>query len=290
MSKRGSFHFSVGRIASIACLLEVCAAKPGNVHRGADFDDLTLTDFAISAEIVGQSIDSRKSDSVGQLVHDIVSSTAEIVQTNTNLGISLLLGPLAIVANKEDLDQSNIRKQLKALESEDARLVYDAIRLAGPSGLGVSTEMDIQEEPPNDILDAMQFSSDKDLVARQYSNNFEQVFEEVVPMLVAGEAQFGCLTEAIIYSHVSMLARYGDSLIQRKCGADVSNQAKERAGHALLQLVEKPDRQHYYDAVGDLDFWLRSDGHQRNPGTTADLIVAGLFVAMINEQISPPFA
>ena len=290
MTKHGSFHFSVGRIASIACLLEVCAAKPGNVHRGADFEDLTLTDFAISAEIVGQSIDTRKSDCVGQLVHDIVHSTADIVKTNTNLGIALLLGPLAIVANNEELDQKSVRKQLKMMDSEDSRLVYDAIQMAGPSGLGVSAEMDIQQEPPKDILSAMQFSSDQDLVARQYSNNFEQVFEEIVPMLVAGEAQFGRLTEAIIYAHVSMLARYGDSLILRKCGREVSDQAMHRAGHALTQLVEHVDRQHYYDAVSELDFWLRSDGHQRNPGTTADLIVAGLFVAMINEQISPPFA
>ena len=45
----------------------------------------------------------------------------------------------------------------------------------------------------------------------------------------------------------------------------------------------------YYQAVAELDFWMRSDGHRRNPGTTADLIVAGLFVAMINDEISPPF-
>ena len=69
-----SIQFSVGRVASIACLLEVCASKPGNVHRGADFDDLTMTDFAISAEIVGQAIDTRQSESVGALVHAIAKS------------------------------------------------------------------------------------------------------------------------------------------------------------------------------------------------------------------------
>ena len=150
--------------------------------------------------------------------------------------------------------------------------------------------MDVSNEAPDDILAAMQFSSDQDLVARQYTNNFEQVLQEVVPLLVAGEAQFGKLTQAIVYAHVSMLARYGDSLIGRKCGKEVSDEARDRARHALQQLVESSDLQLYHDAVSDLDFWMRSDGHRRNPGTTADLIVAGLFVAMINDQLSPPFA
>ena len=94
---------------------------------------------------------------------------------------------------------------------------------------------------PRDILAAMHFSSDQDLISRQYSNNFQQVFEEIVPLLVAGEAQFGRITDAIIYAHVSMLARYGDSLIQRKCGREVSDQARDRACHALQQLVERKE-------------------------------------------------
>ncbi|MFC1759755.1 triphosphoribosyl-dephospho-CoA synthase [Planctomycetota bacterium] len=45
----------------------------------------------------------------------------------------------------------------------------------------------------------------------------------------------------------------------------------------------------YNAALADLDFWLRSDGNRRNPGTTADLIAAGLFVALLEELITPPF-
>ena len=33
-------------------------------------------------------------------------------------------------------------------------------------------------------------------------------------------------------------------------------------------------------ALADFDFWLRSDGHRRNPGTTADLIAAALFAGL----------
>ncbi len=45
----------------------------------------------------------------------------------------------------------------------------------------------------------------------------------------------------------------------------------------------------FWDRIGELDFWLRSDGHRRNPGTTADLVAASLFAAIQTGQIQPPF-
>ena len=42
-------------------------------------------------------------------------------------------------------------------------------------------------------------------------------------------------------------------------------------------------------AGSDLDFWLRSDGQRRNPGTSADLIAAGLFAALRERKIAGPF-
>jgi len=41
--------------------------------------------------------------------------------------------------------------------------------------------------------------------------------------------------------------------------------------------------------LADFDFWLRSDGHRRNPGTTADLIAAALFVLLRDGLIDPPY-
>lgn len=288
MASIHSTEFSIGRIAALACLLEVCASKPGNVHRGADFEDLTFTDFAVSAEILGQAIDTRVTDSVGELVVETIRSTAAIVATNTNLGIALLVCPLAIAANAGPLTQSVVRRVLKEMNENDSKHIYEAIRIARPGGLGEISNMDVADDAPANILDAMQFSSDQDLVARQYSNDFAQVFDDVVPLLVAGQQHFGTITEGIIYTHVSLLARYGDSLISRKCGAACSAQAQMYARQALEQLMAD-SREHYCAKLAELDFWMRSDGHRRNPGTTADLIVAGLFVGIVNDQISPPF-
>jgi len=88
-----SQSLSIGRIATLACVLEVTAPKPGNVHRGADFEDVTFSDFLVSAVAVGEVFD-RPGLSVGQYVLQAVQQTEAFVGTNTNLGIALLLSPL----------------------------------------------------------------------------------------------------------------------------------------------------------------------------------------------------
>ena len=64
--------FSIGRLASLACLLEVSAPKPGNVHRGADFADVTFEDFLISAEILGNTIDQNAEQGIGETILSLI--------------------------------------------------------------------------------------------------------------------------------------------------------------------------------------------------------------------------
>jgi triphosphoribosyl-dephospho-CoA synthase len=79
------------------------------------------------------------------------------------------------------------------------------------------------------------------------------------------------------------MAQEPDSLIQRKCGERAAKEASDRAASVLDAGL--PEETAYDDAIGDLDFWLRSDGHRRNPGTTADLVAAGLFVLLRDGRI-----
>jgi len=46
-------QMDVATLAQLSCLLEVSAPKPGNVHRGADFEDLTYPDFLVAAALIG---------------------------------------------------------------------------------------------------------------------------------------------------------------------------------------------------------------------------------------------
>jgi triphosphoribosyl-dephospho-CoA synthase len=176
---------------------------------------------------------------------------------------------------------------LQTLQADDARDVYEAIRLAQPGGLGEVPEADIHATPPSDLLAAMQLAAERDLVARQYANNFAEVLGNVVPWLQQGLAQGWPLGDVIIRVHLRMLSQFPDSLIARKCGPQV---AAEAASHAKTVLAAGwPGDDNYHAALADLDFWLRSDHHRRNPGTTADLIAAGLFAALRDGLIGPPF-
>ncbi len=270
-----------GRLASLACLMEVCAPKPGNVHRGADFEDVGFEDFVVSAELLGSMIDLHLNRSVGEMILAAVRITKEQVGTNTNLGLALLLCPLAkVVSRVGHIDAAVVLEVLQEFTDVDSVAIYEAIRIANPAGMEPVTQWDVGGPPPTDILDAMASAADRDMVARQYSDNFDNVFSDVVPALLSGWEKFENLREAIVFAHVTLLAKFGDSLISRKCGVACSQQTQQMAGRAIEGLAV--GRGAYLRSVGELDFWLRADGHQRNPGTTADLIGAGLMVAICN--------
>jgi triphosphoribosyl-dephospho-CoA synthase len=281
-------HFTVGRLASLACLIEATAPKPGNVHRGADFEDLTFPDFVVSAEVVGYVIDRAEQLSVGDMVLEIVRRTKSVVGTNTNLGIALLFSVLAKCITSVGIDRWRVRQVLDSIDEDDSTAVYQAIRIAKPAGLGTVDRFDVYGPAPFELLDAMRLASDRDLIARQYVSCFNDVFDQVTPLIVEGRRQLGSLSDAIVFAQLSLIARHGDSLIHRKCGQYASDHARFLADKAIKRC-EQGRREDYVRAVGELDFWMRSDGHRRNPGTTADLIAAGLFVGLASRQIAPPY-
>lgn len=278
---------TIGQCATLACLLEATAPKVGNVHRGADFEDLTFNDFAVSAVAIGPAMDQAAVSGVGRAVLSAIQATRGLVATNTNLGMVLLFAPLAAVPRTSRLTTESVHSVLEKLTAEDCGLVYEAIRLAQPGGMGKVESMDVAESSPEDLLEAMRSAADRDLVARQYSEDFALVLDELLPAVVAGRKRGWSLTETIIHTHLELLAKHGDSLIQRKCGAAIATRASAMAGHALE--CGEPGDENYYEAVADLDFWLRSDGNRRNPGTTADLIGAALFAGLRDAQLEAPW-
>jgi len=276
---------TAGQCASLACILEATAPKPGNVHRGADFEDLAYPDLILSAVAIGPEMNLASQQPLGQTVLASIQATQRLVRGNTNLGMILLLAPLAAATNAERLE-SGVKSLLASLTNDDARLVYQAIRRASPGGLGRVDKGDVAGEPPASLIEAMQLAADRDLVARQYTNGFEEVFHEVPPALSGALERFPLL-DAIVYAYLTVLAKHPDSLIARKCGSDTAKRASDHAAQILDSAV--PTDHVWHRLLADFDFWLRSDGHRRNPGTTADLITAGLFVTLWEGQLRPPF-
>ncbi|MEM9940936.1 MAG: triphosphoribosyl-dephospho-CoA synthase [Planctomycetota bacterium] len=291
------FTLSAATLATLACSLEVSAPKPGNVHRSADFEDSIFQDFITSAIILGQTIENQSDSDLGTTILSAVLANQKWVGTNTNLGMILLIVPLSKIATKSssELNSVQIREYLQSLGPHHGAKVFEAIRIANPAGLGKTNELDVNSTRNQvDLIEAMNLAADKDMVAQQYVTGFKEVIDHVVPALIQGQQIFHELPHAIVFAHLVTMSKFPDSLIQRKCGIETARQSQWMAQKAIdgilnEDIVANESMVEYWNAVTDLDFWLRSDGHKRNPGTSADLIAAGLFIAIWNQILTPPF-
>jgi len=266
----------------LACIWEATARKAGNVQPQRSFRDLTYIDFVISAVAIAPVFAASYQDGVGNLALRAIEATRRVTFTNTNLGIVLLLAPLAAAAPTGSLHDA-LPAVLDNLTVEDAQLVYEAIRIAAPGGMGEVADQDVRAEPTLPLRDVMALAADRDLIARQYVNGFREVLDDGTPALIRGLEMWGTVENAIVGTHLELLARYPDSLIARKCGQEMAHQASRQA-RAVLD-AGWPFRADGQRQFRNFDAWLRADGNRRNPGTTADLVTACIFAALRDNNI-----
>jgi triphosphoribosyl-dephospho-CoA synthase len=282
----------IAQAAQSACLLEVSASKPGNVNRYHDFADTCFEDFLLSAVAIGPAMELAGRARVGRMVRRAIRDTQSLVQTNTNLGIVLLLAPLAKACFRATRPwqpaqrsvpgafevQRNLAHVLAALTVEDARQVYAAIRLARPGGLGQVSQADVAGEPSVTLQQAMALAQERDAIAREYTTNFAITFGIGYPTLEDAWRRSGNRSIAIVQAFLTILARVPDSLIARKRGPHVAEQVSEQAAEVLVhEGVFTAEGQGQIDK---LDQALRDENHTLNPGTTADLTTAAIFLML----------
>ena len=116
----------VGALASLACILEASAPKPGNVSPAHSFRDMTFADLAVSAIAIGPALSSAGTEPLGTTISQALEDTRRWVRTNTNLGMVLLLAPLARAALLGGITRQRVREVL------DASTVSDAARREPP--------------------------------------------------------------------------------------------------------------------------------------------------------------
>jgi len=265
-------------LAQMACVLEACAPKPGNVNRSHDFPDASLEDYLLSAIAIGPALENAAQSGVGQTIWQAVTDTRKWVQSNTNLGMILLLAPLAkaCAAVPPQNIRQNLSAILKGLTVEDARLAYDAIRLAKPGGLGKAPNSDIAEIPSIPLLQAMALAQERDSIAREYVTDFSISFDIGLPSLKQALSKGADLSGAIVQAYLAILSTTPDTLIARKRGVEASRAVSQQAGAVLAQggVFTAGGKA----ALAQLDHDLRDPGHTLNPGTTADLTAAAVFL------------
>lgn len=260
-----------------ACLAELDALKPGNVHRFAGGHDMSVADFEASAAAIAPVM-ARPGMTVGERIFRSVQATHDAVGCNTNLGIVLLAAPLAAAATRAgtgDL-RPRLHDVLARLDRRDAEQAYAAIRLAAPAGLGDAPAHDVNRAADVGLRDAMAAAADRDRIARQYVTDYADVFEHGVPVLHAETARGRPEIWAISAVYLTFLADFPDSHVARKFGMAEADALRGRAAPIRDRFMAAADAETMTSALLDLDRALKAEG--RNPGTSADLTVATLIV------------
>ena len=269
--------------AQLACLLEASASKPGNVTPAADFHDTRYEDYLASAIAIGPAIAAAGAQPLGATIRAAVAATSRWVPSNTNLGIVLLLAPLAraaLLLGAEPL-RARLAVVLATTTVLDAREAYAAIRLASPGGLGRAAEQDVACEPTVTLREAMTLAAERDAIAREYVTDFATTFEVGHPALRQALAAGLSWSDATLETYLTLLAAAPDSHVARKLGAEAAADVQGRARTVLERGgVRTPAGR---DAIAALDGDLRDARNMRNPGTTADLTAAALFAALLED-------
>jgi triphosphoribosyl-dephospho-CoA synthase len=276
---------SVAGAAQEACVLEVSAEKPGNITPSHDFHDTSYEDMVRSAIAIGPELARAGERAVGETVLAVVQASRRVAPTNTNLGIALLLAPLAKAAISLDGGQLRARlaATLRALDVADARAAYAAIRLSGAGGLGERVDHDVRSEPALGLRQAMASAAERDSVASEYVTDYALTFDTGVPALLAALGDGLTVRAAIVEVHLRLLDEAPDTLIARKRGAGAAARVSAGAREVLAAGgVRTADGRR---ALRSFDASLRERGNALNPGTTADLVTATLFVALIERML-----
>jgi triphosphoribosyl-dephospho-CoA synthase len=266
-----------------ACEVDVQAFKPGNVSIYADGHDMTVADFRISYQVSAEPL-CNPDYSLGQKIYYAVKATREAVGCNTNLGIILLCAPLsqAISLKQPDLTlREMVSKVIRESTIEDADWVFKAIILASPGGLGSSEQHDVKGKASVSLLEAMQIASAKDRIALQYVADYKDIFNFLIFRYNSGLNRWGDRNWAAVWAYAEMLSQFPDSHIERKYGNQYSEIVATQMARLSEELSKTDNPEQIKPLLFSLDQELKHCGI--NPGTTADMIVATVFTAFLQD-------
>ena len=286
-NQKNSLNQQISQLFKTACIAELEALKPGNVHIFSDGHGMTIHDFIKSAEAVSKVI-AQPDLSLGERIFVSVEVTQKAVACNTNLGIILLCAPLihaVLTVTKGDLQQ-RLQQVLKQTTITDAQYAFDAIALANPAGLGDVAEHDVHQPADCTLLQAMQMSAERDLIAMQYTNGFEDIFNLSLLILAQENSKNNAVLNTAWLTtklYLTLLSTYPDSHITRKHGATIAAEIQQQAEQHLTIFNISDNPKLYQSKLLAWDNELKQA--HINPGTSADLTVASLFAQALNKLI-----
>ena len=258
---------------------EIEALKPGNVSVYAAGHGMSADDFILSARVSTPAL-CMAGAGVGRRILAGVKATRSALDCNTNLGMLLLFAPIVKAAEQGFADEDQLREKLAAtlagLTDRDTAEVFAAIRLADPGGLGEAGAHDVRRPPDCSLLRAMTAAADRDSVARQYSNNFAQIFGPGLANIKYFFKLWNHVEWATVACYLTFLSALPDSHIQRKYGRREAENLLAEAKDLTAEYKQATDPASCIGRLQNFDRRLKIKKY--NPGTTADLTAASLLV------------
>ncbi|MFC6785476.1 triphosphoribosyl-dephospho-CoA synthase [Halobaculum halobium] len=273
--------------AELALLLEVAGTpKPGNVDRARDLADLRFEQFLAGAVGARPGLArAAASDAVGDAFETAVAGMSEQSGGNTQFGCLLLLTPLVRAAAADD----------RALSPDGVSAVCESTTVDDAAGFYRAFEhVDVAVTDPPEGMDALDVRRGADAVPELRERGltlFDMLHESAAPIDNRGtpgdanahewvegfprtfraadaiRADDGPVSDRAARAFLDLLAEAEDTLVRTQHGPEVAREVCDRA--ASIESVEEAD------AWGDE---LVERGI--NPGTTADVTAAALFVAL----------
>jgi len=271
--------------AELALLLEVAGTpKPGNVDRHRDLDDLRFDHFLAGAVGARPGLDLAASGApIGPAFERAVEGMAAHGE-NSQFGALLLLVPLVRAAHDgrtvetvvEETTVSDAAAFYRAFDHVDVFVGDPPAELAPLDVRRGSAAIPALEDRGLTLYDVMDRSVPGDDVAREWLCGFDRSFA-AADRLVAAE---GPLPDRAATVFLSMLADRPDTLVAKRHGDAVAAEVTDRAG----VLSERDALETDPAAVEAFADELVDRGI--NPGTTADLVAAGLFITLDHHGVS----
>lgn len=259
-----------------ACELDVSVRKPGNVSRMSPGHGMDADLFLAAAQAAAGPLFARGTP-VGQRIEQAMQASWQAVGCNANLGILLLCAPIALAVERLAVEgrqadeplrlRTSIDGVLATLDLADSQAAFRAIVQANPAGLGQAPREDVRSPPQLDLRGSMSLAAHRDRIALLYRDGFGALFDRLAR---------SSSPSAVLGLYLALLSDAPDSHIVRKHG--------EAVAHIVMTAAQgwRARRACGEDIAGHADFiaWdgtLKSRGI--NPGTTADLVVATLFIS-----------
>ena len=270
----------------LSCYAEMDSLKPGNVHKYSSGHGMTAKDFYKSANIIANYL-TQNNYHFGKKILKCVEEIKKKVKKNTNLGIILMLSPIATIVQEEGvISKEELLKKIKSLikkqNIKNSIPIFKAISLTSPGGLGFSKKYDVNEPPNTNLYKAMEFAKKKDLIARQYCNGFEDIYKIGIPAYKKFYNKWGKVNWALTGVYLTFLKKFNDSHIVRNKGNKIATSIKKEAKKYYFFLKRNKNLTKIKKKLLIFDKKLKSK--RINPGTTADLTVATLLLEIVTKK------